>query len=230
MPGTVSLQGARYIGQRLGLLAFFAVLLFLASGTVDWLRGWVTIATMFIAEACTLCLLAFFSSNTLNQRGSSHADVKRFDMVFAILWLFSGIVTAVVAGFDAVRFGWSVLPWSWFYVGVAVLTCATAFGTWAMLENEHFEQFVRVQHDRRHRVVTTGPYRFVRHPGYVAAIGGGLSVPLMFGSIWTFVPVLLVASLFVVRTKLEDETLLEELTGYGEYAARVRFRLVPFVW
>jgi protein-S-isoprenylcysteine O-methyltransferase Ste14 len=115
-------------------------------------------------------------------------------------------------------------------VGLAVLLPASALGAWAMLENEHFEQFVRIQRERGHRVVSSGPYRYVRHPGYLAAILGALVTPLMLGSVWTFVPAGLVAVLFAVRTQLEDATLQRELRGYAKYAERTRFRLVPCLW
>ena len=89
---------------------------------------------------------------------------------------------------------------------------------------------VRIQGERGHRAVTSGPYRFVRHPGYLGAVLGALATPLMLGSAWTFVPAGLVALLFVVRTHLEDQTLRRELQGYEEYTKRTRFRLVPWVW
>lgn len=166
----------------------------------------------------------------LNQRGTGHSGVKRFDKVFAILWLLMGLLTPIVAGLDAVRFGWSGLSWHYFYVGVMALALATVFGTWAMLENEHFEQFVRIQDERNHRVVTTGAYQWVRHPGYLAAIAGGMSMPLLLGSVWTIVPVVLTSLLFIVRTKYEDTTLLVELDGYQAYAKQTPYRLVPFIW
>lgn len=111
-----------------------------------------------------------------------------------------------------------------------MLLLASLFASWAMVENEHFEQFVRIQEERGHRAVTTGPYRFVRHPGYLGAILGALATPLMLGSAWTFVPAGLVALLFVVRTYLEDQALRRELQGYEEYTKQTRFRLVPWVW
>jgi protein-S-isoprenylcysteine O-methyltransferase Ste14 len=146
-----------------------------------------------------------------------------------VLWLTLGVVTPVVAGLD-VRFGWSPLPWAAFFAGLAVLVPASLFGDWAMVENEHFEQFVRIQHERDQRVVTTGPYRLVRHPGYLGAVLGALATPLLLGSAWTFVPAGLVAALFVVRTSLEDRALRAGLSGYEDYARRTRFRLVPWLW
>jgi protein-S-isoprenylcysteine O-methyltransferase Ste14 len=187
-------------------------------------------AALFVAEVCSLAVLASRAPETLNQRGAGHSGIKTFDRVFVIVWLVLAVLTPVLAGLDAGRYHWSSLPVYCFYLGVAVLALVTAFATWAMLENEHFEQLVRIQEDREHRVVTTGPYKFVRHPGYISAIVGGTSMPLMLGSVWTFVPVVLVSILFIVRTRFEDDTLLRELRGYQDYARQTRYRLVPFVW
>ncbi|HBZ68415.1 MAG TPA: isoprenylcysteine carboxyl methyltransferase [Deltaproteobacteria bacterium] len=226
----VTSGGVRYVGQRLGLIFVFACILFSCAGSWNWTRGWAYVVTVLVLEIGTLCLLAARAPETLNQRGARHSGIKSFDKVFAVLWLFFALGTPAVAGLDAVRLHWSSLPRSMFYIGLVILVLAFFFGTWAMLENEHFEQFVRVQEEREHRVVTTGPYRFVRHPGYLAAILGALATPLMLGSAWTFIPAGLVGLLFVVRTRLEDETLRHELDGYEAYSARTRFRLLPSLW
>lgn len=220
----------RYAAQRLGLIAIFAVLLFASAGTWAWPRAWAYVAVVLVLEVVTLVLLARRAPETLRRRGEAGAGVEPFDRVFAGLWLTLALATPVVAGMDAVRFRWSWLPWWCFGVGLAVLVPAALLGAWAMLVNEHFEQLVRIQTDRGHRVVSEGPYRLVRHPGYLAAIAGALATPLLLGSVWTCVPAGLIALLFMVRTGLEDSTLQRELPGYAEYARRTRFRLVPGVW
>ena len=226
----VDVRGLRYAAQRLGLLLLFACVLFASAGRLYWPRGWTYVLAVLLLEGTTLSLLAFLAPETLNQRGAVGSGVKPFDRAFAVLWLALALVTPVVAGLDAVRFRWSTLPSSSFYVGLVVLVLASVFANWAMVENKYFEQFVRIQGERGHRVVTTGPYRFVRHPGYLGAILGTLATPLMLGSAWTFIPAGLVALLFVVRTHLEDDTLRRELQGYEEYAQSTRFRLIPSVW
>jgi protein-S-isoprenylcysteine O-methyltransferase Ste14 len=99
-----------------------------------------------------------------------------------------------------------------------------------MAANAYFSMVVRIQEDRGHAVVTDGPYRFVRHPGYLGSILFALATPLVLGSLWAFVPCGLGAVLFIVRTALEDKTLQKELPGYREYAERVRYRLLPGIW
>ena len=230
MRSGVDFRGLRYAAQRLGLFFVFACLLFGSAGTFGWARGWWYLLATLLLEILTLSVLAVFAPETLNQRGAPGAGVKAFDKAFAALWLALAMITPVVAGLDAVRFSWSALPWSLFVVGLTVLVPASLFVDWAMVENRHFEQFVRIQEERGHRVVTTGPYRFVRHPGYLGAVLGALVTPLMLGSLWTFIPAGLVALLFVVRTHLEDRALRRELEGYEQYAQVTRFRLVPGVW
>jgi len=105
-----------------------------------------------------------------------------------------------------------------------------ALFTWSMAVNPFFEKTVRIQTERGHRVIDTGPYHVVRHPGYVGFFGWSLSVPLLLGSWWAFLPAFAAAIGIVIRTALEDRTLRAELTGYEEYATRVRYRLIPGVW
>jgi protein-S-isoprenylcysteine O-methyltransferase Ste14 len=223
-------SGVRYIIQRMMIFLIFAVILFAAAGTLNWIRGWVYCLYILFIELCMLIILARKVPETLNQRGALHTGVKTFDKVFAAVWLVLVLITPIVAGFDAVRFRWSSLPIAALYVGAAIIAVVVPFGTWAMVENEHFEQFVRIQTDRKHRVVTSGPYRIVRHPGYAGSVLGTLGVPLMLGSWWAFVPAGAVILLFIIRTALEDQTLRKELEGYEAYAQRTRFRLLPGIW
>ena len=100
-----------------------------------------------------------------------------------------------------------------------------------MLANPFFEKTARIQNDRNHQVIDSGPYRYVRHPGYVGVIAGLiLATPFMLGSWWALVPAILSVFSIVVRTALEDHMLLNELEGYKAYAWRVRYRLVPYLW
>ena len=223
-------SGIRYIIQRMAIFLIFAVILFAAAGTLSWMRGWVYFLFMLFIEVCTLMILARKAPETLKRRGALHTGVKTFDKVFAAGWLALVLITPLVAGFDAVRFRWSSMPIALLYVGAAIIAFMSIFGTWAMVENAHFEQFVRIQTDRKHCVVTSGPYRIVRHPGYAGSVLGALGVPLMLGSWWTFAPGGAVVFLFIIRTALEDQTLRKELEGYEAYAKRTSYRLFPGIW
>jgi len=129
-----------------------------------------------------------------------------------------------------VRFEWSAMPLTLHVIGAVLSIPAMIMPLWALSANAYLSTMVRIQDDRGHRVVTTGPYRYVRHPMYVGTIFFGLSIPLFLGSWWTFIPCCLIVGIFIIRTALEDQTLREELPGYAEYAQRVRYRLLPGVW
>ncbi len=223
-------RGYRYVIQRLTLILVWALILFLAAGTFHWLRGWIWVLSTLLLEIVTLMVLAERAPETLNQRGTWHAGVKPFEKLFIFCWLLVGeLITPIIAGLDR-RFEWSQLPMALLYCGIFLIALAWPFGTWAMIVNEHFEQFVRIQTDRQHQVVTSGPYRIVRHPGYGAIIVGAVAMPLILGSWWTFIPAGAMILLFIIRTALEDRTLRQELEGYEAYAQQVRYRLLPGLW
>jgi protein-S-isoprenylcysteine O-methyltransferase Ste14 len=220
----------RYVLGRIFSTALFGLLLFAAAGRVDWPRAWVYLGVVLLGELLTAAILAVANPEILERRGRMGAGAKSYDRVFVAIWLVLAFTTPVVAGLEAGRSGDAPVPLAGMYVGLAVMMLAYLFGAWAMAVNEHFELLVRIQTDRGHRVVDSGPYRIVRHPGYLAAIVGSLAAPLILGSLWAFAPVVAGALLFTVRTALEDRTLREELAGYPEYASRTRHRLLPGIW
>jgi protein-S-isoprenylcysteine O-methyltransferase Ste14 len=136
-----------------------------------------------------------------------------------------------LAGLDAGRYHWSdTVPLGLQIGGLIGFAAAMAIVVWAQRVNRFFSSAVRIQRDRGHHVITTGPYQYVRHPGYAAFILGGLCGGLALGSWSALLPPMIFGLLFVRRTALEDQFLQEELQGYAEYARRVRYRLVPGVW
>jgi protein-S-isoprenylcysteine O-methyltransferase Ste14 len=155
---------------------------------------------------------------------------KKWDKVWAGLFTPVFLAIYVVAGLDAGRYGWSSVPQRMWLLGLVIFLLGTALLTWSMGVNPFFEKTVRIQSERGHRVIDAGPYRFVRHPGYIGFLGWIVSAPLLLGSLWAFIPSVLSAVGLVIRTALEDRTLREELPGYAEYAGRVRFRLIPGIW
>ena len=135
----------------------------------------------------------------------------------------------VIANLD-LRSGWALLPQWVRPVGLALFVLGGGLFLRAMAENPFFEKTVRIQSERNHRVIDTGPYRVVRHPGYVGMVVWVLSFPLLLTSGWAILPAAFTASWFILRTALEDRTLHRKLPGYREYAGQVRSRLIPGVW
>jgi protein-S-isoprenylcysteine O-methyltransferase Ste14 len=143
------------------------------------------------------------------------------------LWL----VSFVVAGLDVGRFHWSdSVPPALQAVGLVLFAAAMVVETWAVAVNRFFSSVVRIQRDRGHHVITTGPYRYVRHPGYAGALllflGGGLAL----GSWLALLLNLAMIPAMIRRTVIEDRSLRQELEGYAQYAEKVRYRLIPGVW
>ena len=128
------------------------------------------------------------------------------------------------------RFRWSNLGIHFGILGCVMFILGAVFIHWAMLVNSHFEATVRIQNDRGHRIITTGPYKIVRHPGYFGAILWGISTPLIIGSVYGLIPGSVAGIVRIIRTSLEDKLLCKELKGYVEYTKRVRYRLLPELW
>lgn len=155
---------------------------------------------------------------------------KSWDKILAPAVAFGSILILVVAGLDHL-FGWTMpFPLAAKIIAILVTVLGYMLGSWALLENRFFSGVVRIQKDRGHRVVTTGPYRFLRHPGYAGALLAFLVTPLLLDSVWAFLPALLLTGALILRTALEDRTLQEELPGYQEFTQKTRYRLFPGLW
>ncbi len=136
----------------------------------------------------------------------------------------------IVAGLDH-RFNWSPEFPLWLsVVGFLFIAFGYSFAAWAFVENRFFSSVVRIQTDRGHVVCDTGPYRFVRHPGYAGNILPLFGIVLALGSVWTLIPAAVATIIAVIRIVLEDQTLQEELPGYRDYTQRVRYRLIPGIY
>ena len=167
----------------------------------------------------------------LNERGKLVPEgSKLFDKIFAVLYLPLYFSILIISGIDAGRYEWTIMPLWVIFLGVTMFLLFSFFSLWAMYVNSYFECTVRIQEDRKQEVVTTGPYRFVRHPGYLAGIITFLAAPLILGSLWGLIPRVILMLTLVIRTALEDRTLQRELLGYKNYTMVTRYRLIPFIW
>jgi protein-S-isoprenylcysteine O-methyltransferase Ste14 len=211
-------------------LSAMGVFLFTAAGRLDWMGGWLFVG-LVLFSLVTQSLTVRVKNPVLRQeRWKERADTKSFDRIFTNTYMAMLPVMTLVAGLDNGRFGWSSLPeWS-VPVGVLLHVLGQLPVLWAFSTNPHLETTVRVQSDRDHKVISTGPYRLVRHPMYFGLLLMLVGWPLVFGSLWAYVPAGVAMAAFVARTALEDVTLQRELPGYVEYTQRTRYRLVPGLW
>jgi protein-S-isoprenylcysteine O-methyltransferase Ste14 len=217
----------RRVGQMLFFDALITLLLFACAGRLDWAYAWVYSVAMILIQ---LIGAFFMPLEVLAERGSRKENPEKWDRVVIGLLLVCFLGMYVVAGLDF-RWHWSVdLAAAWHLGAVLLFLLGCALEMWAIRENSFFSTVVRIQSERGHAVCSTGPYRYIRHPGYASMILYYGVTPILLGALWALVPTLLVVLLFVLRTWLEDNTLQKKLPGYDKYAVRVRFRLLPGLW
>lgn len=209
-----------------------AAILFLSSGRLDWIMAWVYIG----AFAIVLMVLAIYQELSNPEMLVERSELKpregiqTWDVIISAFIRLSLLASYVIAGLD-IRFGWKpeftlAVQITAFVLGLL----GVSLTAWAMAVNRYAVVYVRIQKERGHRVVTTWPYRFVRHPFYVGTIIFSLAVPVVLGSPWAFITGGLAALLFIVKTIAEDRMLCKNLEGYREYTERVRYRLLPGLW
>lgn len=165
------------------------------------------------------------------QRLGRNQGVKSWDKVLAPLMAVSLLYPhAVVAGLDRSH-GWTASFPLWVQsLAFVFVLLGYLVGVWAIVENRYFSAVVRIQTDRGHEVCDTGPYRYIRHPGYAGNVLSSFLIPFLLDSWWVLIPAVIALVIAVVRTALEDRTLIDELPGYQDYASRVRYRLFPLIW
>ncbi len=210
-------------------LAITSVCLFGSSGRLNWPNAWVLLGLNFAASVASTALLSR-NPDLLAERSNIKAGKSWDKPIVAVVVLLGPVATWTTAGLDT-RFHWSAgMPPSAFIAGIVVAVLAAALIAWAMASNKFFSSVVRIQKERGHTVVASGPYRFVRHPGYTGMSAFTLATPLILNSQWALVPALVTAAVTGLRTLLEDRTLHNELPGYSDYAHRVKYRLAPPIW
>jgi protein-S-isoprenylcysteine O-methyltransferase Ste14 len=216
-------------GVFLGMVGYSALLI-LTAGKWNWLWGWVYMTLLTLAMATHVIVLVPLNPALLADRagGLRQPGTKRWDVWLTMIAGLAFISILIVAGLDE-RWGWTgSIPLGWHIAGILLFVIWWIFFLWAMISNPFFSEGVRIQES--HRVAKGGPYRLVRHPGYLGNLIGCIGQPLLFGSWWAFIPAMLTMLAFTLRAALEDQTLLKELDGYADYARQVRYRLIPGVW
>ncbi len=225
---------AEGIAARLGQIVIVFVLegaiLFLAAGRLVWVWAWVFLAVYLISVLINSAFLLRTSPETIAERGKP-GEMKDWDKIVSGLWSVAQfILLPLVAALD-VRFGWTQgLSLAVHIAGTIAFAAGLGFFGWAMITNAYFSTTVHIQSERGHTVCRSGPYRFIRHPGYSGTILQSLGIPLLLGSWWALIAGVAAAAFIIIRTSLEDRTLQAELPGYKDFASEVRYRLVPGIW
>jgi len=211
------------------ILVFFAIL-FLPAGKFDWWEGWTFILVFLIATSVLGLWMRRKDPELLSERSQPGENVERWDRIIMSIYTILLIIMLIVAGIDSGRLDLSSPPLFLRLAGWCGLAISLLMVAWTMSSNTFLSKMVRIQDDRGHVVVTQGPYRYIRHPMYVGVILAMISTPLVLGSFWALIPAGIIVILFIVRTYLEDNALKEKLSGYSDYSAQVRFRLIPGIW
>jgi protein-S-isoprenylcysteine O-methyltransferase Ste14 len=222
---------AKWLLQTAIWIVAMGALLFASAGTLRWVAAWVFLGAMAVIGISCGLWLAWTDPALLTERmrpmlrDDQPAADKKFILTFglvALIWL-------VTIGMDE-RMHASDVPVALQALGLAMLVISTCFIMWVMRENSFAATIVRLQPERGHRVVSTGPYAFVRHPMYSGTVLFFVGVPLLLGSWWGVAMSPLFVVLFAFRVAIEERVLIAGLPGYTDYAAQVRYRLVPGFW
>jgi protein-S-isoprenylcysteine O-methyltransferase Ste14 len=227
--GKLDRSGVNRIITVLGTLVLFAAILFVSAGRLKWPEAWIFLGIYLVGITANGLYSLRHNPDVLNERGRMGGNAKSWDKVIGLIYMVLLFAIYILAGLDT-RYAWSAAPLWVNVLGGVAFAFSMALTFWVMTANTFLSTFVRIQDDRGHTTVTSGPYRFVRHPMYVGVIIMSLGMPVLLGSWLALIPGVLNIVLFVVRTSLEDRMLQAELPGYKEYARRVRYRLVPGVW
>lgn len=218
------------------IILFFIVAIpalpLLISKQWGWWEAWVYLILSIFSFAVSRLLAARKNPDIIIERSKfmQHDNTQPWDKLLAPLSGIGGGLFPIIAGLDALL-GWSPsYTKSLKILALSILLAGYVLTSYALIVNRFFSGTVRLQTERGHHVITNGPYRWVRHPGYLGAILTYLATPIFLDSCWVFVPAFFVTFILVIRTALEDRFLQTELEGYREFSQKVRYRLFPGFW
>ena len=216
----------------IGILAIsvLVLVLLILAGRFDYWQAWLFGSINIIL---VIFLFAFFTDKIgiIRERMHPGSGTKWWDKLFWALYGPMNLAIIIVAALDAGRFRWSPeFSYVVYILGYVLYLIANSLHLWAILANEFYTSTVRLQDERGQFVIESGPYRLVRHPGYLGIILMLLCIALLLGSLWALIPFAIVLILLILRTALEDKTLYNELDGYRHYMQKTRYRLFPGIW
>jgi len=212
-----------------GTVLFFSIL-FLGAGRLTYWQGMIYVMIGLFMTVLNYTVLRI-DSELLKERSKPGDGTRKWDRIILGLSFILTILMYLIAGLDSGRFHWSPeFHWSICLLGAIFTASGQLLFLIAQKQNKFFSSTMRIQTDREHRVCETGLYQFVRHPAYLGSMIQLVGFPLLFGSLWSIIPVCVSIILFIIRTSLEDKTLKNELKDYIEYSDKTRFKIIPHIW
>jgi protein-S-isoprenylcysteine O-methyltransferase Ste14 len=231
---TVITPNNAFLRMLAGILVswlFVAVLVFAGAGRLDWGLGWLFVAVWGALKLIFILLLRWYDPDLMVERVTRHENTQLYDRWIVPLYFAFSFGAILVAGLDGDRFGWSGdISTVLIVIAYVIYLLGNGLASWAVSANKFFSSESRLQTERDQQVIHNGPYRFVRHPAYLAAILLWPMTGILMDSWWAVIPGLLASLMMFIRTVFEDRMLHAELPGYTEYALQVRYRLFPGIW
>jgi protein-S-isoprenylcysteine O-methyltransferase Ste14 len=223
------MKSSLFLKQVFGALLFFTVI-FISAGRFIYWQGLVYVIIGIVMVVLNYTVLRL-DQDLMKERSKPGAGAKNWDKLILGLSFLATITMYMVAGLDSGRYRWTPdFSWSLYAIGILLTISGQLIFLIAQKQNRFFSSTVRIQTDRGHTVCESGLYKIVRHPAYAGSFIQAIGFPLLFGSLWSIIPVGIAVILLITRTCLEDKTLLNELEGYSGYAAKIHYRLVPYIW
>lgn len=210
---------------------FVSALLFIPAGTIRWTEAWIYIVLQFSFSISISLWLRKNNPELLKDRlAITKKKQKNWDKVLLLITTPFFMALLIIPGLDAVRYHWSYVSGEVKLIGYSAIVISVVSFFIVLRENAFLSRVVEIQEEKGHHVITTGPYRFVRHPMYVGVILLIFAIPTALGSLYGLIPAFFLVVGIVVRTYLEDKTLHKELSGYPAYAQKTKYRLLPGIW
>ena len=208
----------------------FSAILFVCAARMDYTQGWIFLSINILSTLMNYFTI-YKNTDLINERSNLGEGIKSWDKLLLGLSAIVYLIIIIIAGLDSGRFLWTKnFNWILIITGILLTIIGQVLFLRARSQNNFFSSVVRIQKERGHTVCDKGLYKIVRHPGYLGMMISLISLPFITTSVWSSIPTLAAVILLLIRTSLEDKTLMNELEGYVEYSMKTRYKLIPLVW
>ncbi len=222
--------GIKLVLKSILILLFFLAITFIIAGRIEYWEGWFFNGLNFFFIFITYIVL-MDRKDMIKERLKPGKGMKKWDRIYYAISTPMFFIMFIVSILDAGRFYWiPSIPFIVILLGIILYIIGQIIVIWAKKANRFFSSVVRIQTDRKQTVCSSGPYKFVRHPGYLGGVIFTIGTPLLLGSFWGLIPAIIILIPVLIRTYLEDKTLQKELFGYIDYTMQVKYRIIPFIW